>query len=48
MSRENYLTELMRETDDIAAKRKACRDMRDLLQRSMEIVNEVRDYNALK
>lgn len=32
----------MRETDDIAIKRKHCREMKELLQRALEIINEVR------
>ena len=36
------LSELLRETDDVEAKRKACLEMRDLLRRALEIVNEVR------
>lgn len=38
------MRELMRETDEIASKRKAFREMRDLLHRANEIVNEVRDF----
>lgn len=38
------MKELMRETEDIASKRKAFREMRDLLHRANEIVNEVRDF----
>jgi hypothetical protein len=33
--------ELMRETDDIATKRKACQDMRDLMLSLLEVVNQV-------
>ena len=36
------MAELMRETEDIASKRKAYREMRDLLRSALEIVNEVR------
>lgn len=47
------MSELMRENDDIASKRKACKEMHDLLLSALEIVNEVRgngdesddDYN---
>ena len=39
--RENLINELMKETDDIASRRKACKEMKDLLQRALEIVNEV-------
>jgi hypothetical protein len=31
----------MRETDEVAARRLACMEMRDLLLKAMEIVNEV-------
>ena len=44
----NYVNELMRETDDIAIKRKTCKEMKELLGRALEIVNEVRDFNSLK
>jgi hypothetical protein len=36
------MSELMRENDDIASKRKACKEMHDLLLSALEIVNEVR------
>lgn len=42
--REQTMKELMRETEEIASKRKAFREMRDLLHRANEIVNEVRDF----
>ena len=32
----------MRETDDVAARRKACREMKELLMRALEVLNEVR------
>lgn len=44
--RESLFPELLKETDDGAAKRLACKEMRDLLAQAMEIVNEVRDYNV--
>ena len=44
--RESLFTDLLKETDDVAEKRQACREMRDLLTKAMEIVNEVRDYNV--
>ena len=44
--RESLFTDLLKETDDVAAKRQACREMRDLLLKAMEIVNEVRDYTV--
>lgn len=39
--REQCLGDLMKETDDMSARRKACREMKELLQRAVEIVNEV-------
>ncbi len=39
------MNELMKETDEIASKRRAFKEMRDLLHRANEIVNEVRDFN---
>lgn len=36
------MVELMRETEDVASKRRAIKEMKDLLQRALEIVNEVR------
>jgi len=44
--RESLFGDLLKETDDVEAKRMACKEMRDLLMSAMEIVNEVRDYNA--
>jgi hypothetical protein len=35
------MSEIMRETDDVAARRKECREMKELLQRALEILNEV-------
>lgn len=46
--KEGIMVELMRETEDIAARRKAGRQMKDLLKRALEIVNEVRDFNTFK
>ena len=40
---EQVMSELMRENDDIASKRKACKEMHDLLLSALEIVNEVRE-----
>jgi len=39
--RESTLSELMRETEDVAARRKAALEMKELLQRALDIVNEV-------
>ncbi|OWZ06196.1 Dynamin [Phytophthora megakarya] len=46
--REDKLTELLAETGDIGARRSNCNEMRTLLQRALEIVNEVRDFNTFK
>jgi len=43
VSREQLLADLMKETDDIASKRKAFREMKELLLRAIDIVNEVSD-----
>mmetsp|Transcript_2441 Transcript_2441/g.3374 ORF Transcript_2441/g.3374 Transcript_2441/m.3374 type:complete len:749 (-) Transcript_2441:107-2353(-) len=42
--KEQLLADLMKETDDIASKRKAFREMKELLLRAIDIVNEVRDF----
>ena len=42
------MQDLMRENEDVAAKRKELREMRDMLERALDIVNEVRDYNTFK
>lgn len=34
----------MRETEDVEARRRSCVAMRDLLQRALEVVGEVRDF----
>uniref|UniRef100_A0AAV1UHD8 Uncharacterized protein n=1 Tax=Peronospora matthiolae TaxID=2874970 RepID=A0AAV1UHD8_9STRA len=46
--REDKLYELLAETGDIAVRRSNCDEMRTLLQRALEIVNEVRDFNTFK
>lgn len=46
--KEDKLNELLAETSDIAARRSNCYEMRTLLQRALEIVNEVRDFNTFK
>nr|CCA17876.1 dynamin GTPase putative [Albugo laibachii Nc14] len=46
--REDQLADLLRETSDIATRRSTCCEMRTLLQRALEIVNEVRDFNTFK
>lgn len=44
---EHVIGDLMRETEDIASKRKAFREMRDLLRTALDIVNEVRSSNNI-
>jgi hypothetical protein len=39
--RGQTINELMRETEEVATKRRALREMQDLLHRANEIVNEV-------
>jgi dynamin 1-like protein len=46
--KENEIADLLRETDDVAQRRKTCKEMRGLLARALEIVNEVRDFNTFK
>jgi hypothetical protein len=46
-NRENVMNDCMRETDDVASKRKVCAEMRELLFRANEIVNEVHEYCPL-
>jgi dynamin 1-like protein len=46
--RETIIADLMKETEDVASRRKACREMKDLLKRGLEIINEVRDFNTFK
>ncbi|DAZ94917.1 TPA: hypothetical protein N0F65_003087 [Lagenidium giganteum] len=46
--KEGKLNELLREAGDVAARRSNCYEMRTLLQRALEIVNEVRDFNTFK
>jgi dynamin 1-like protein len=38
----------MRETADVAMRRKNAQEMKLLLQKALEIVNEVRDFNTFK
>lgn len=44
---EHVIGDLMRETEDIASKRKAFREMRDLLRTALDIVNEVRSSDNI-
>ena len=46
--KENEIADLLRETDDVAQRRRTCSEMRGLLGRALEIVNEVRDFNTFK
>jgi len=39
---------LMQEADDIAERRQNCVEMKDLLSKALDIVNEVRDFNTFK
>lgn len=44
--RESMMAEMMRETPDVAQRREEIHEMRALLQKALDIVNEVRDYNS--
>jgi len=44
--RESEVDNLMKEADDVAQRRQNCEEMRDLLGKALEIVNEVRDFNT--
>jgi dynamin 1-like protein len=44
--RESEVKFLMKEAKDIAMRRRTCLEMRDLLEKALEIVNEVRDFNT--
>jgi dynamin 1-like protein len=44
--REAEIGGLMKEAEDVAQRRNTCTEMRDLLGKALEIVNEVRDYNS--
>jgi len=48
VDREDLIGEVMRETDDVALRRKNNVEMKLLLQKALEIVNEVRDFNTFK
>ena len=45
--KEEMMLDLMKETPDVASRRKACREMKELLRRGLEIVNEVRDFTFM-
>ncbi len=44
--REAEVKFLMKEAEDIAMRRRTCLEMKDLLEKALEIVNEVRDFNS--
>jgi Dynamin GTPase effector domain len=44
--KEDLIVELMRETEDVAERRRIAREMFDLLKTAMTILNEVRDFNT--
>jgi dynamin 1-like protein len=46
--RDELFDDVLRENDDVALRRKQAVEMETLLQRALEIVNEVRDFNAFK
>jgi dynamin 1-like protein len=46
--RDDIMQDLMKESEDVAAKRKALREQADILRHALEIVNEVRDFNTYK
>ena len=46
--KEDTLGEVLRESGDIAQRRQNCAEMRTLLRSALQIVTEVRDYNAFK
>jgi dynamin 1-like protein len=44
--KDSSIGEMMKETPDVARRRSEIQEMRALLQKALEIVNEVRDFNA--
>jgi dynamin 1-like protein len=46
--REAEVGTLLQEAEDIASRRQTCLEMKDLLSKALEIVNEVRDFNSFK
>ena len=44
--KDSAMGEMMRETPDVARRRGEIQEMRGLLQRALNIVNEVRDFNT--
>lgn len=45
--RESEVETLMKEADDVAERREQSEEMRDLLGKALEIVNEARDFNTV-
>jgi dynamin 1-like protein len=46
--RDAEVGQLMQEAEDIAERRQSCLDMKNLLGKALDIVNEVRDFNAFQ
>lgn len=46
--RDNLIADLMKEAEEVAEKRLACKEMKDLLQRAVEIINEVFNSELFK
>jgi dynamin 1-like protein len=46
--RDSEIYTLMTEADDVAQRRKTCEEMKEQLAAALEILNEVRDFNAYK
>ena len=46
--RDSEVYSLMTEADDVAQRRKTCEEMKEQLAAALEILNEVRDFNAYK
>lgn len=46
--KEDLFNELLEENPDVAQRRESCSDLLVILRRAMEILNEVRDFNAYK
>jgi dynamin 1-like protein len=46
--RDSEIHSLMTEAEDVAQRRKTCVEMKDLLTKALEIVNEVRDFNTFQ
>lgn len=44
--RDSEVPSLMKEAEDVAQRRQNCEEMKDLLGKALEIVNEVRDFNT--